>query len=761
MDTQRAAFMFAAVCWASAAMAGGGHELLLVVNPADENALRVASVYQQLRQVPDCNIVAIEPPVLRRRHVVQLTQRQFAELYARPIEKHIADHGLTGQIRFIGMVGQPWRVHHPGATISMTQAVMEIPQIAADENYAGYTTGSALFDVPALGADEPIQAIRRDRSYTIDVTAPPRHYYVGGLIGYTGPLGMTADQAIAGLRRTAAADGTKLSGTIYFEANGDIRSTMREAQWPQAKAILDRLGVPWVENRNTPGSTPRDRTDVRGAVVGRASLELPNGSIYLPGAWADHVTSFGGDFETIGHTKAVEWLKLGVAATSGTVAEPRANPQRFPHTTIHGFVALGLTHGESFAKSVHSPVLLQFFGDLLARPYANLPTVTLPQGPQEQAVVAGPIELMATTLVAPGRPARAIRQQELYIDGKLLQAHPGDTANFQVDTTRLSDGWHELRIVGISDDSIASAHTLVRHIVVSNNGRSISVAERHIVVEAAAVDVPVHVKAGDSQVTTVELRHLGRNVATYDATRQMVRLDATRLAFGPDNVLTPVAVFADGTHTRGQPLRVERRPQLLPGQAPTPPPSRVAGARVSYFYGAGRASLDEVDFIHPPGRVIQAPAINLSTPQTEDGQKRSFLPHSPTPHPTDAVDQMALVVEASFVVDEQAAGEHLFWLYRTNDAARLQIDGLEVLHYDGSRHGGSWSGLGGIDEQSVKLFLAPGRHDVRLDACNMVEPEGRFRDYFDVSLWCRGPDGVTRLMDDSMLFAPAHDNPHE
>ena len=45
-----------------ATLAGRGQDLLLVVNPNDENALRIAGEYRELRNIPDRNIVFVEPP---------------------------------------------------------------------------------------------------------------------------------------------------------------------------------------------------------------------------------------------------------------------------------------------------------------------------------------------------------------------------------------------------------------------------------------------------------------------------------------------------------------------------------------------------------------------------------------------------------------------------------------------------------------------------------------------------------------------------
>lgn len=48
------------------------------------------------------------------------------------------------------------------------------------------------------------------------------------------------------------------------------------------------------------------------------------------------------------------------------------------------------------------------------------------------------------------------------------------------------------------------------------------------------------------------------------------------------------------------------------------------------------------------------------------------------------------------------------------------------------------------------VFLAPGEHDLELLASNV---ENGFGDgIFDISIYYRGNDGVTRIMDDQLLY---------
>ena len=96
---------------------GGGENMILVVNPGDENALRVANAYAQLRNIPDRNIIFMSPPPLQR--VLQNLHQQVAapkplhhapgqhHRTARPDQhrlhqRHRTGHGVHG-------AGGPWQ----------------------------------------------------------------------------------------------------------------------------------------------------------------------------------------------------------------------------------------------------------------------------------------------------------------------------------------------------------------------------------------------------------------------------------------------------------------------------------------------------------------------------------------------------------------------------------------------------------------------------------------------------------------------------
>ena len=374
-------------------------------------------------------------------------------------------------------------------------------------------------------------------TYTLGGNAAIQHrttgLYMGAAAGFTGIFGNTADQVIASLDRAANADGSKPTGTVYFEKNNDVRSNTREPQWSIAQTELDARKINWIEESNVPGNTPRNRDDVRGAVVGRSALVLPNGSTYLPGSWADHLTSIGAGFANRGQTKATEFIAAGAAGTSGTVTEPFAFASRFPHSHIHVYNADGSTLGEAFYKSVQSPDLQLLIGDMLAQSYADMPQVQFASAPAEDDVVRGTVQIQASASLNNPDLAYGMDRLGLYVDGKLADAIAGSGAVFNVDTTTMSDGYHELRVVAVNNTAAESESYRLRHVYVNNDGRSVTVAGGNVNLAPTQVaQISVSAITSSSQVQRIELRHLGRAVGDVAGDEGIINLDASNLAFG-------------------------------------------------------------------------------------------------------------------------------------------------------------------------------------------------------------------------------------
>jgi uncharacterized protein (TIGR03790 family) len=93
---------------------------------------------------------------------------------------------------------------------------------------------------------------------------------------------------------------------------------------------------------------------------------------YLPGAVADHLTSFGGILTGSSQMSSLEWLKAGATGSYGTVVEPCAITAKFPNPGLMMKHYLdGETLIESYWKSVAMPGQGIFIGEPLATPYLS------------------------------------------------------------------------------------------------------------------------------------------------------------------------------------------------------------------------------------------------------------------------------------------------------------------------------------------------------------------------------------------------------
>jgi uncharacterized protein (TIGR03790 family) len=166
--------------------------------------------------------------------------------------------------------------------------------------------------------------------------------------------------------RGVAADGTRPPGTGYLLSTSDPARNVRAMAYPE---ILERLRG-WLRLERLDADELRDRDDVLFYFTGRARVAGLETLRFRPGAVADHLTSSGGILSGSDQMSSLEWLDAGATASYGTVVEPCAFPQKFPHP---GIVMARLLRGETlleaYWKSVAWPGQGVFLGEPLARPW--------------------------------------------------------------------------------------------------------------------------------------------------------------------------------------------------------------------------------------------------------------------------------------------------------------------------------------------------------------------------------------------------------
>jgi len=247
----------------------------------------------------------------------------------------------------------------------------------------------------------------------------------------------------------------------------------------------------------------------------------------VPGAICDHLTSLGGDLRSkAGQTPLTEFLRYGAAGASGTVFEPIALQCKFPLPSLFLHYGRGCSLAESFYQSVAAPYQLLIVGDPLCQPWAVFPTVEV-EGIEPNQEVAGKLAIHAKATTTSSHGVGFI---ELLIDGRLVARYRPDHTP-EVDTAKLPDGYHELRVVAVGAGPIETRGRAIVPIQVNNHGTKIelSVAPQ----SGVAITDKVHISARQPGATTIVIRHNRREVARLKGESGEVELPAATLGGGP------------------------------------------------------------------------------------------------------------------------------------------------------------------------------------------------------------------------------------
>ena len=563
---------------APAALAGGGPEnLLLVVNPRSPASMTIANHYVQLRHVPARNVFYL--PWNPQDQTTDVAT--FRKKILGPVLATIELRGLTRQIDCVAYSSDyPWAINAQADVDALARLAREATETAPGKEGNGkpkpdpkanpkpnpkpqvpsrwpghlrptcslngltylwqpVVTANALAYVglrnnqymrravpqqkttPTLG----FKSSHRFGPHGEQVDSGGSSYMLSVVLGVTAGRGNSVAEVLDYLTRSAAADGTHPKGTVYFVRNGNIRSRIRQGAFPAAVKGLDQLGV---AAEVLEGVLPQKKPDVQGAMIGAAGFDWKkSGSTILPGAICEHLTSFGGVMRAgAGQTPLSELLRYGAAGASGTVTEPLAIAAKFPLAMIHVHYARGCTLAEAFYQSVYGPYQLLIVGDPLCRPWANIPQVSV-DGVQPRQTLKGTVKITPTaTLPRAGK----INRFELLADGlRLAECHPGQTLT--LDTTRLADGHHELRIVAVEAGLIQSQGQRIIPVVVNNHGRKLeaSIAPQGEV----RADAKLTVTARCPGAASIDVFQNARPLGTIAGAEGRLKIPARTLGLGP------------------------------------------------------------------------------------------------------------------------------------------------------------------------------------------------------------------------------------
>lgn len=657
------------------ALAGGGPEnVALVVNSASWASQTVANYYARLRAIPPSNVL----PIQWRGSLEQASGEEFRQKILLPVLGEIEKRGLAGQIDLIVYSSDfPWSINlagdYPGVTLP--------PQASAGCSITSctYQWQAVLARSPSALAIRGNRYMRAARGRTTDpVTrgfrswygwgevgqlqeAAGEHYFLSTMLAMTSGRGNSVREAVAYLTRSAAADGSHPPGTIYYSRTGDVRSKTRQGDFDAAIDDLRRAGV---RAEVVDSALPGGKRDVMGVMAGVSDFNWPaSGSEILPGAFCEHLTSFGGILaENGGQTPLTEWLRRGAAGSCGTVIEPYAMQDKFPVAALHVHYARGCTLAEAFYQSVFGPFQLLIVGDPLCRPWANIPHVRVAELSPGQTV-KGTVRLRPTATLPRGGQ---IDRFELFVDGRRQgSAYPGHV--LPLDTASLEDGYHEVRVVAIERSDIESQGRAIIPLRVANGQRRIEVTARGAPRVGFGQLVKLAVRAPGA--TRLVAHCGGRAVAEADGDQAELNIDTRLLGSGP--VSLGVVALGAGTreHVLAEPVELNVQPVPISALANPPVGQLVAGMQLKPASG-------------PPAPV-------QSTRESDWLAKAGVKPGE------------AYSLEGYFTVP--ATDAYQFQLYHRGDL-RLSVDGNEVYR----------SADGKSQWHFAPLALAQGLHHLEL-----------------------------------------------
>ncbi|HPR68116.1 MAG TPA: TIGR03790 family protein [Kiritimatiellia bacterium] len=374
---------------------------LVVVNTNSPDSVELGTYYAEQHGIPAHHICSLGIAT----NLVSAGSNQFHSLLRTPVTNHIAAENLDSQIDFVVLCGAfPTRVETvEGVSASLFYGFQNAP---------GYNEGGIGCNLPDFTSNAYFRAERAFRS--ADGWNDTNGFIAFHLIASNLPVAkLVAD-------RGAAAQSTFPPSSFNLHILGSIGRSVREARFAHTRFSFTAL----------PGLVPRcllgpylqylsGSTNAMGYHDGFGNIPAicRTNNIWLPGAYADHMTSCGGMIPDPcdNQSTVLDWMEIGATASYGTVDEPCNYLEKYPDPLMAFWYARGFTIGEAYAMSLDAPYQGLLAGDPLAAPFAAGPLITV-TSPVPWQIVTGSIPVQVSAGAHPqGGPAAAL---DLYLDGR-------------------------------------------------------------------------------------------------------------------------------------------------------------------------------------------------------------------------------------------------------------------------------------------------------------------------------------------------------
>jgi uncharacterized protein (TIGR03790 family) len=305
-------------------------QLGVVINDADPNSVEVGEYYIQARRIPKENVVRVNIP--GKPH--KINGEQFAELKA-AVESGLGDH-----IQALVLV---WTAPYAVDCNSITAALTLGFDPAQCRNTCAVGKPNPYFDSKS-------NLPYKDHRMRISMLLPTE----------------SVEQSKSLIQRGLTSGFRRVPASAYLLITADKARNSRAQFFPRPMHIRDtQLTI-----KPMRANSIENEQDVMFYLTGLPTVSKLETLGFLPGALADHLTSFGGDLLGQRQMSSLRWLEAGATASYGTVSEPCGHWQKFPHPLVllKSYLS-GASAVEAYWKSVSWPMQGLVIGEPLAAPY--------------------------------------------------------------------------------------------------------------------------------------------------------------------------------------------------------------------------------------------------------------------------------------------------------------------------------------------------------------------------------------------------------
>jgi uncharacterized protein (TIGR03790 family) len=309
-------------------------QLGLIINRLDPYSVAVGRYYARVRKIPKANIVQLDVPTK-----ATLTREEF-EAFAMSVRQAMPSH--------VQALAVAWTEPYAVECNSLSTALGWRFQPEVCKHSCSHSATSPYFDssspapYDAMGIRPTMLLASRSVEEAKQVIDRGRRSSVG---------------AVGGSRATPQA---------VLVSTQDMARNVRARLYPKTPEFM---GV-----RVNLVNQPTLHGELESVVlfqIGAKHVEGIRAIAFIPGALADHLTSFGGQLlSPSGQMSVLDWLEAGAAASHGSVSEPCNHLEKFPHPQVLlKHYASGASAVEAYWRSVAWPAQSVFVGDPLAAPF--------------------------------------------------------------------------------------------------------------------------------------------------------------------------------------------------------------------------------------------------------------------------------------------------------------------------------------------------------------------------------------------------------